>query len=254
MPTTPSAQERWRSKWLQHSRSRMRQTVPRRTLAACTLLVCLVCWPACGARNRDAGRAPNALRPPTLDEALAGRPSDQLLAVELETDLGPVHCELDPRAAPNAVALFVGLATGRASFLDGVSHTIVRRPYYRDMTFNRAIAGVLLQSGDRIGDTSGNPGYRIALERAANDRQRLSVPGALVLARYTLPPGRQDPDPPLPGQVLGSQFALLLQPMPHLAGQVGVLGHCSDLERARMIADDLASGRAPHRLLDVHVP
>lgn len=193
------------------------------------------------------------MRPPTVDEALAGMPRDRPFPVALETDLGPLRCELDPVRAPHAVALFVGLASGRASFLDPATNQVVRRPMYRDLAFFRAVSGVMIQSGDPRNDATGTPGYRIAVEQAPDDAERLGAAGALVLARYMPPPGRKDPSPPPPGQVLGSQFAVLLTAMPHLLGQVSVLGRCQDLERARTIADDVASKRTPHRLLQVHV-
>jgi cyclophilin family peptidyl-prolyl cis-trans isomerase len=227
--------------------------VPQAPRWAAACLACAFAL-ACGARDAtsDANTAP-ALRPPTPEEALVGLPRDRAFPIAIETDLGPVHCELDPVRAPNAVALFVGLATGRASFLDPRTQAVVRRPMYRDLTFFRAVAGVMIQSGDPRDDATGTPGYRIAVERSHDDAQRLATAGALILARYQPPPNRADPSPPAPGQVLGSQFAVLLTAMPHLVGQVSVLGRCDDLERARAIAEDVASKRTPHRLLRVQI-
>jgi hypothetical protein len=74
----------------------------------------------------------------------------------------------------------------------------------------------------------------------------------LVLARYQVPPDRTDPNPPPAGQVLGSQFAVLLTDMRHLVGKVSVLGRCGDLELAREIAERVADGE-PHTLLRVEL-
>ena len=207
-----------------------------------------------GCRTEPAAQTqPLELRAPTLSEVLLDLPHDRPIPVGLETDLGTLHCKLDPTRTPHAVALFLGLATGRATFLDPTTRKLTRRPLYRDLTFHRAVPELLIQSGDPVGDASGNPGYRIAVEQAADDLERLSQPGALVLARYTPPPGREDPHPPPAGLVLGSQFAVLLAAMPHLLGQLSVLGSCRDLELARRIARDVASKHA-HRLRRVLTP
>jgi peptidyl-prolyl cis-trans isomerase A (cyclophilin A) len=173
--------------------------------------------------------------------------------VELETDAGVIHCSLDPTHAPRAVALFVGLATGRARWLDPETHAVTSRAMYRDLPFTRAIPSAFIQSGDPIGDGSGNPGYRIPVEAHATDAERLAKPGTIVLARYTLAPGRVDPAPPPPGDVLGSQFAVLLTDMRHLAGRVSVLGYCADLDIARAIAEDVGKRRVARRLRQVRV-
>jgi hypothetical protein len=64
---------------------------------------------------------------------------------------------------------------------------------------------------------------------------------------------RTDPDPPPPGQVLGSQFAITLTDMRHLVGQVSVLGTCPELGAARRIAELVSTGRGTARLVRVRV-
>ena len=175
------------------------------------------------------------------------------LRVTLETDQGPIRCVLDPARTPRAVSLFVGLATGRARWRDPKTQAVVRRPLYADLAFHRAISGVMIQSGCPMGDGTGHPGYRIEVEPRPNDVDLLKEPGALVLARYTPPPLRTDPNPPPPGQVLGSQFAITLTDMHHLAGQVSVLGTCPELATARRIAELVSSHRGTARLVRVRV-
>jgi cyclophilin family peptidyl-prolyl cis-trans isomerase len=113
---------------------------------------------------------------------------------------------------------------------------------YRDLAFFRAIPDALVQSGCPIGDGTGHPGYRLAVESSADDARRLARPGALLLARYHPAPNRIDPAPPPPGHVIGSQFVIALTDMRHLAGDVTVIGACSDLERVRAIASVVAAG------------
>jgi peptidyl-prolyl cis-trans isomerase A (cyclophilin A) len=158
------------------------------------------------------------------------------LEATIETDLGTIHCVLDPRHAPRSAALFVGLARGSASFVDTRTGATARRPFYDALVFHRRIPSVLVQSGCPLGNGTGTPGYRIALESSPDDAERLARPGALLLARYTPPPGRVDQSPPPPGDVIGSQFVIGLVAMDHLAGEVPVLGACGDLDVVRAIA------------------
>jgi len=164
------------------------------------------------------------------------------IPVVLETSEGSVRCELDTAHAPQAVAMVVGLATARAAFRDPRTGVAVRRPYYDGLAFFRAVPNVLVQTGCPVGDGSGTPGYRLPLEAREDDATRLSHPGTLLLARYQPPPNRADPSPPAPGRTIGSQLVITLDDMSHLAGQVTVVGSCSDLEVVRRIANDVAAG------------
>ncbi len=201
---------------------------------------------ALGACRRSAQKQPQpngpALGPPDPALALAGLRVDQPILARLDTTEGPVHCTLDAQRTPRSVALFVGLATGRARFRDLRTGSTVSRPFYRDQAFFRAIPNLLVQSGCPIGNGTGTPGYRIAVEPSAVDAQRLAQPGALFLARYHPAPNRPDPSPPPPGEVIGSQFVISLGNMAHLAGEVSVLGVCTDLDRVRAMTQLVVSG------------
>ena len=206
------------------------------TAAALALLFSAV---ACSARKSR--RA--TLEPPDARDALRGFEQGEITAT-LETDEGDVKCRLD-RHAPRALALFVGLATGRAKWRDPQSGQTVSRPLYDGRRIFRAIPGVLVQTGCPRDDGTGQPGYRIEVETDADDAARLSRRGVLVMARYTPPPGRSDPNPPPPGHVIGSQFGVALSDMRHLTGQVTVLGNCEDLGVVARIADGVAHGAQP---------
>jgi cyclophilin family peptidyl-prolyl cis-trans isomerase len=128
---------------------------------------------------------------------------------------------------------------------------VVRRPLYQDLAVFRGTPGALMQTGCPIGDGTGHPGYRIPVEASDGDAARLGRPGALVLARYTPPPNRIDPAPPPPGDVIGSQFAVTLTDMGHLAGQVTVIGSCADLDVVARVAALVAGKERPVRLVRV---
>lgn len=209
----------------------------RRLLSGAALALCAVpLASACDAHE------PPALRPP----APSASPPQGL---RFDTELGVVRCRLFPARTPRAVALVAGLASGTAAFRDAKSGSVRRARYYDGLTFFRRIAGVLVQTGCRVGDGSGHPGYRIAAELHPDDAELLREPGALVMAAYRAPPDRPDPNPPPPGQVIGSQLVITLRPMPHLAGELPVVGRCRDLDVVRA----LSLAREPPRLKRLEV-
>jgi peptidyl-prolyl cis-trans isomerase A (cyclophilin A) len=165
--------------------------------------------------------------------------------VTLDTDVGAVHCQIDPIRVPRAASLFAGLARGEVRFRDPRTGEIARRRYYDGLPFFRRIPGVLVQSGCPLGDGSGHPGYRVPVETSAADRELLSQPGALLLAHYQPPPFRRDPEAPPADQVIGSQFVVALVPMTQNLGQVTVLGRCADLERVERLSTTAPGTAAP---------
>jgi peptidyl-prolyl cis-trans isomerase A (cyclophilin A) len=193
------------------------------------------------------------VRAPTLAEALAGLALDQSLNASLQTTEGDIACTLTAARTPRGVAMFVGLARGRAAWREPGTGREVTRPLYHDLPFFRAIPNMLVQSGCPIGNGTGSPGYRIPVEARSDDRARLARPGALLLARYTAPPKRVDPEPPRQGQLIGSQFVITLADMQHLAGNVTVIGACSDLAIVQRIAQQV-SAHVPVRLRAINFP
>jgi peptidyl-prolyl cis-trans isomerase A (cyclophilin A) len=86
-------------------------------------------------------------------------PGRQLIAT-IDTSYGTLTCELYADKAPMTVANFVGLATGRKTWLDPVSRKVqAGKPFYDGLTFHRVIDGFMIQGGDPAGRGSGGPGY-----------------------------------------------------------------------------------------------
>jgi cyclophilin family peptidyl-prolyl cis-trans isomerase len=215
-------------------RRRIHSGLTRRARAiALSAAVAVAAASGCARRDRRAQAA--AIAPPDPAAIFGGAPPARA-RLAFETDAGTIACEIEPARVPRAAALVVGLARGDADFRDARSGAVVRRPYYDGLTFFRRLPGELIQIGCAIGDGSGHPGFRIAVEPSARDAELLARPGVLLLAHYQRPPLREDPDPPPPGQVIGSQLAIALGPVSHNAGAVTVLGHCENLDVVRQIS------------------
>jgi hypothetical protein len=137
-------------------------------------------------------------------------------AIVIETTEGTIRCDVD--TGSNAFAM--------------IEHT-----NYAGRAFFRTIPNVLVQTGSPTDDGSNGSQPRVAIETRDDDDARLSVPGVLLLARYTPPPNRIDPDPPKNGEVIGPQLVIGLTDMRHLAGTVTVAGACRDLDVVRRISE-----------------
>jgi cyclophilin family peptidyl-prolyl cis-trans isomerase len=111
----------------------------------------------------------------------------------LETPLGTIAIELDPKVAPQHVNSFVFLS--REGFYDGV-------------IFHRVIPGFMVQVGDPTGTGSGGPGYRLKAEFNKTKHER----GVLSMARTN------DPNS------AGSQFFIMHDEAPYLDNQYTAFG------------------------------
>lgn len=74
--------------------------------------------------------------------------------------MGTIEIQLYEHRAPNTVANFVGLATGKRTWTDPETQEQRNDPYYDGVIFHRVIPGFMVQTGDRTGTGRGGPGYR----------------------------------------------------------------------------------------------
>jgi peptidyl-prolyl cis-trans isomerase A (cyclophilin A) len=83
------------------------------------------------------------------------------LTAVIHTTVGDLRCELFPDKAPQTVANFVGLATGKRDWVNPrtgkVEHS---HPFYDGVIFHRVIPGFMIQGGDPLGTGTGGPGYK----------------------------------------------------------------------------------------------
>ncbi|MDG1875054.1 MAG: peptidylprolyl isomerase [Mariniblastus sp.] len=137
--------------------------------------------------------------------------------VQLKTNLGEIHLNLDPEHAPEHCKNMIGLS--RIGFYDGV-------------IFHRVISGFMIQGGCPDGNGTGGPGYNVNQEFNASPH----VAGVLSAARAT------DPNS------AGSQFFVCLDTHASLDNNYTVFGKATDesMEVVRAIgAVETARGDRP---------
>jgi cyclophilin family peptidyl-prolyl cis-trans isomerase len=129
--------------------------------------------------------------PPRLDSqstALGKTPH-----VILEMERGTLTIELFPNVAPKTVARFIEL---------------VKKGFYDGQSFYRLVPNFLVQTGDPVGDGTGEAGRTLPAE--FNDKKH--IVGTVGMAR------QRDPDS------ADSQFYITLEPQPFLDGEYTVFG------------------------------
>jgi peptidyl-prolyl cis-trans isomerase A (cyclophilin A) len=104
---------------------------------------------------------------------------------------------------------FVGLAEGKKQWKNPRTGTMVRRPYYNNLTFHRIIPNFMIQGGDPEGTGMGGPGFTFADE--FNPKLRHSKAGILSMAN-------SGPN------TNGGQFFITLAPTPWLDNRHSVFG------------------------------
>jgi len=139
----------------------------------------------------------------------------------IETSMGNIHCTLFPDKAPNTVANFIGLATGRKPWTDPKTGQMVKgKPLYDGTTFHRVIPNFMIQGGDPEGTGVGGPGYKFNDETSD---LKFDVPGRLAMAN-------SGPN------TNGSQFYITEVATPWLDGKYNLFGQCEDLDIVKKIA------------------
>ncbi len=121
--------------------------------------------------------------------------------VIFDTSMGRMTCKLFDKEAPEAVANFVGLATGTKEWTDPTTHQkVTGKPFYDGTTFHRVIPEFMIQGGDRLGTGEGDPGYTFKDEFDPN--LNFDVPGG-----WPWPTPARTPT--------ASQFFITEAPQPH---------------------------------------
>ena len=127
----------------------------------------------------------------------------------IATNHGTMVARLFDKDAPKTVENFVMLAEGKKQWRNPRTRTMVRRPYYNNLTFHRIIPGFMIQGGDPEGTGFGGPGFTFPDE--FNPKLRHSKAGILSMANAG-------------PNTNGGQFFITLVPTPHLNDKHSVFG------------------------------
>jgi peptidyl-prolyl cis-trans isomerase A (cyclophilin A) len=101
--------------------------------------------------------------------------------VVFDTSMGRMTCQFYQKQAPNAVANFIGLATGSKDWTDPKTNKVMHhKPMYDGTTFHRVIPEFMIQGGDPEGTGMGGPGYQFADE--FDPGLNFDRPGRLAMA------------------------------------------------------------------------
>jgi len=130
------------------------------------------------------------------------------------TNKGSFKVRLMPENAPNTVANFVELATGRREWTDPRDGRRKTGPLFDGTVFHRVILDFMIQGGDPAGTGTGGPGYSF------KDECPPGGPGfdrAGLLAMANAGPNTN-----------GSQFFVTVVPTPWLTGKHTIFGEVSE--------------------------
>jgi peptidyl-prolyl cis-trans isomerase A (cyclophilin A) len=133
------------------------------------------------------------------------------LYATIETSMGTIVAQLQPKDAPIAVENFVGLATGEKEWTTPQGEH-VHKPLYDGTLFHRVIPGFMIQGGDPMGTGRGGPGFTIP-DDFPNQHGLHFLKGTLGMARTSMPNSG------------GCQFFIDVAPAPNLDNGYTIFGH-----------------------------
>ena len=147
----------------------------------------------------------------------------------LHTNHGDITVELYPNHAPETVANFVGLATGKREWTHPKTGEKTSDPLYDGVIFHRVIPGFMIQGGDPIGMGTGGPGYQFDDE--IHPELAFTEPYLLAMANAGKSRGRG---------TTGSQFFITVAPTEWLPGKHTIFGKVAD-DQSKAVVDDIAA-------------
>ena len=147
----------------------------------------------------------------------------------LHTNHGDITVELYPNHAPETVANFVGLATGKREWTHPKTGEKTSDPLYDGVIFNLVIPGFMIQGGDPIGMGTGGPGYQFDDE--IHPELTFTKPYLLAMANAGKSRGRG---------TNGSQFFITVAPTEWLTGKHTIFGKVAD-DQSKAVVDDIAA-------------
>lgn len=147
----------------------------------------------------------------------------------LHTNHGDITVELYPNHAPETVANFVGLATGKREWTHPKTGEKTSDPLYDGVIFHRVIPGFMIQGGDPIGMGTGGPGYQFDDE--IHPELVFTEPYLLAMANAGKSRGRG---------TNGSQFFITVAPTEWLTGKHTIFGKVAD-DQSKAVVDDIAA-------------
>lgn len=147
----------------------------------------------------------------------------------LHTNHGDITVELYPNHAPETVANFVGLATGKREWTHPKTVEKTSDPLYDGVIFHRVIPGFMIQGGDPIGMGTGGPGYQFDDE--IHPELAFTEPYLLAMANAGKSRGRG---------TNGSQFFITVAPTEWLTGKHTIFGKVAD-DQSKAVVDDIAT-------------
>ena len=142
----------------------------------------------------------------------------------LHTNLGDIVVELYPEQAPETVANFTELATGKREWTNPATGVTSTDPLYNGVIFHRVIAGFMIQGGDPLCTGTGGPGYTFDDEIAPE--LNFSEPYVLAMANAGKRMGRG---------TNGSQFFITVGPTTWLQGKHTIFGKVVDAESKTVV-------------------
>ena len=112
---------------------------------------------------------------------LAQQPPDEPgLYATFDTSFGIIRARLFENEVRSTVRNFVQLAQGTKPWGDPVTHKVVARPFYKNITWHRVITFFMIQTGSQTASTAEDCGIRIRDEVVPT--LNFDVPGRLAMA------------------------------------------------------------------------